>query len=126
MTPPARVLIVDDDLGPRESLRVLLKPLYETRTAEDGRTALAEVVAFRPDVILLDFRMPGLTGLDVLERVRQIDPQIAVILITAYASLETVRRARALGAVACLNKPFSTVELRDVIQQALRSRAAAP
>src|SRR5262249_522979 len=89
----ARILVVDDELGPRESLRMLLKPSYQIQTADSGRAALDQIPAYHPDIVILDIKMPELDGLEVLKRIKRIDPAIEVVMITAYASLETVKRA---------------------------------
>jgi len=119
---PSRILVVDDDLGPRESLRMLLKSSYDIRTAETGPAALAEVPRYRPDLVILDIKMPGMNGLDVLRRVKENDPSIEVVMITAYASLETVKQALTYGAFEYLIKPFSRQDLEDVVRRALLRR----
>ncbi|MBI2204709.1 MAG: response regulator [Candidatus Rokubacteria bacterium] len=130
MTPRAaaaqqsRILVVDDELGPRESLRMLLKPVYEVRTAQSGRAALDEIPGFRPDLMILDIKMAEMDGLEVLSRVKQMDPAIEVVMITAYASLETVKLALTRGAFEYLIKPFSRQELEDVVRRALLRRQA--
>ena len=103
----SRILVVDDELGPRESLRMLLKGAYEIRTAENGSTALAELPRYRPDLVILDIKMPEMNGLEVLRRVKETDPSIEAVMITAYASLETVKQALTFGAFEYLIKPFS-------------------
>jgi PAS domain S-box-containing protein len=125
--PPAtapRILVVDDELGPRESLRMLLKPSYQIQTADSGRAALAQIPAYRPDVVILDIKMPELDGLEVLQRVKRIDPAVEVVMITAYASLETVKLALTHGAFEYLIKPFSRQDLEDVVRRALSRRTA--
>ena len=89
----ARILVVDDELGPRESLRMLLKPAYQITTADSGRAALQMLSQIRPDVVILDIKMPEMDGLEVLRRVKRADRSIEVVMITAYASLETVKLA---------------------------------
>src|SRR5206468_1438141 len=106
-----RVLVVDDELGPRESLRMLLKPAYHIQTAENGRAALDALEWFRPDVVIMDIKMPELDGLELLRRVKTADPTIEVIMITAYASLETVKHALTNGAFEYLIKPFARQDL---------------
>jgi len=120
----ARILVVDDELGPRESLRMLLKPSYQIQTAESGRAALDEIPRYRPDVVILDIKMPEMDGLEVLRRVKRIDPTIEVVMITAYASLETVKSALTHGAFEYLIKPFSRQDLEDVVRRALLRRQA--
>jgi PAS domain S-box-containing protein len=118
----ARVLVVDDELGPRESLRMLLKPAYQVQTAENGRTALDLVRRFQPDIVIMDIKMPEMDGLELLRHVKRADPSIEVVMITAYASLETVRHALTHGAFEYLIKPFSRQDLEDVVHRALLRR----
>jgi len=120
----ARILVVDDELGPRESLRMLLKPAYQIQTADGGLAALEQIPSYRPDVVILDIKMPELDGLEVLRRVKRIDPAIEVVMITAYASLETVKLALTHGAFEYLIKPFSRQDLEDVVRRALERRHA--
>jgi PAS domain S-box-containing protein len=120
----SRILVVDDELGPRESLRMLLKPSHVIHTAESGRAALAELPRFRPDIVILDIKMPEMDGLEVLRHIKRADPTIEVVMITAYASLETVKLALTHGAFEYLIKPFSRQDLDDVIRRALLRRQA--
>jgi PAS domain S-box-containing protein len=117
-----RVLVVDDELGPRESLRMLLKPSYAIQTAENGRTALDLLRRFQPDVVIMDIKMPEMDGLELLRHVKRADPSIEVVMITAYASFETVRHALTHGAFEYLIKPFSRQDLEDVVHRALVRR----
>jgi two-component system NtrC family sensor kinase len=123
-TPPpgSRILVVDDEIGPRESLRMLLKGAYEIRTADTGTAALAELPKYRPDLVILDIKMPEMNGLEVLRRVKESDPSIEAVMITAYASLETVKQALTYGAFEYLIKPFSRQDLEDVVRRALLRR----
>jgi two-component system NtrC family sensor kinase len=120
----ARILVVDDELGPRESLRMLLKPAYQITTADSGRAALNMLAQVRPDVVILDIKMPEMDGLEVLRRVKRADPSVEVVMITAYASLETVKLALTHGAFEYLIKPFSRQDLEDVVRRALARRQA--
>ena len=120
----ARVLVVDDELGPRESLRMLLKPTYLIQTADSGKAALDQIPAYRPDIVILDIKMPEVDGLEVLRRIKRVDPSIEVVMITAYASLETVKLALTHGAFEYLIKPFSRQDLEDVVRRALLRRQA--
>ncbi|HXH21752.1 MAG TPA: response regulator [Dehalococcoidia bacterium] len=117
-----RVLVVDDEMGPRESLRMLLKPHYEILTAASARAALEMLQEFRPDLVILDIKMPEMDGLEALRRIKRFDPSIEVVMITAYASLETVKLALSHGAFEYLIKPFSRQDLDDVVRRALLRR----
>jgi PAS domain S-box-containing protein len=118
----SRILVVDDELGPRESLRMLLKGTYEIRTADNGPSALAQLPDYKPDLVILDIKMPEMNGLEVLRRVKEIDPTVEVVMITAYASLETVKQALTYGAFEYLIKPFARQDLEDVVRRALLRR----
>ena len=122
VSPLARVLVVDDELGPRESLRMLLKPHYQIQTAENGRVALDQLRRFQPDIVIMDIKMPEMDGLELLRHVKRADPAIEVVMITAYASLETVKHALTHGAFEYLIKPFSRADLEDVVHRALLRR----
>jgi PAS domain S-box-containing protein len=118
----SRILVVDDEIGPRESLRMLLKIAYEIKTADGANAALREIGEFRPDLVIMDIKMPEMNGLEVLRRIKQQDPSIEVVMITAYASLETVKLALSHGAFEYLIKPFSRQDLDDVVRRALLRR----
>src|SRR5437763_1638272 len=112
---PAKVLIIDDEIGPRESLRMLLKPSYQVHTAENVETGLQLLQEKHPDTIVMDIRMPGLNGIDGLRRIREIDPHLSVIMFTGFGALETAQEALRLGANDYINKPFDAVQMREVI-----------
>ena len=121
-TPKSRILVVDDEVGPRESLRMLLNRTYQIKTAETGRVALEEIPKFQPDLVICDIKMAEMDGLEVLRRVKELDPTIEVVMITAYASLDTVKSALTHGAFEYLIKPFARQDLEDVVGRALRRR----
>jgi PAS domain S-box-containing protein len=125
----ARVLVVDDEEGPREAIRMILKPHYEVHTAGSGEEVLSSLTDLRPDVIFMDVKMPRMDGVQLLERVKAVDQLVEVVMITAYASLDTVQRAMRFGAMDYLVKPFAPKELQEVAERALsrrRERAEAP
>jgi PAS domain S-box-containing protein len=124
-----RVLVVDDEEGPREAIRMILKPRYQVSTASGAEEALAVLPGLRPDVIFMDVKMPHMDGVQLLERVKALDPAVEVVMITAYASLDTVQRAMRFGAMDYLVKPFAPRELQEAAERALarrRERATPP
>src|SRR5918999_1208026 len=118
-----RILVVDDELGPREALRMILKSKYQVMTAVNGPDALQSIAKMPPDIVLLDIRMRQMNGIQVLQAIKQIDPTIEVIMITAYASLATAREAMAYEAVEYLTKPFSKQEVESAVEKAMARRA---
>lgn len=116
------ILIVDDELGPRESLRMILKAEHDVRTASSGEEALAEVERQKPDLVFLDLRMPGMSGTKVLEAIKAKHPDVEVAIITAYAAVESARIAVQCGALDYLIKPYSVSDVERIVDRALRSR----
>lgn len=117
------VLIVDDEVGTRESLRMILKNDYEVLLAKNAEEAFQVVKEHTPDVILLDIILPDLDGLKVLERIKQKDPDIIIIMITATRTVKTAVEAMKLGAYDYVTKPFDTDELSLIIHRALSTQA---
>ena len=118
-----RILVVDDQLGPREALRMILKSKYQVMTAVNGPDALQLIGKMPPDVVLLDIRMRQMNGIQVLQAIKQIDPNIEVIMMTAYASLATAREAMAYEASEYLTKPFTRQEVERAVETAVARRA---
>lgn len=110
-----RVLIIDDEIGPRESLRMLLKPNYQIHTAENVENGVKLLREITPDAVVSDIRMPGASGIEGLRRIREIDPHVAVIMLTGFGALDTAQEALRLGANDYISKPFDAREMRDVI-----------
>jgi CheY-like chemotaxis protein len=114
------VLIVDDDPDMTETCaRILRSNGHECLTAAGGREALDLLRSRRLDLILADLRMPEMDGLTLLAHARRLAPQVPVVIITAYGSQETARRAREAGAAAYLAKPFGIGELQGVVARTL-------
>lgn len=112
-----QVLVIDDEMGPRESLRMLLKPSYQVHTADSVERGLQLLSEKKPDAIVMDIRMPGVTGIEGLRRIRQIDPHLSVIMLTGFGALETAKEALRLGANDYISKPFDAREMREVINR---------
>ena len=117
------VLIVDDEVGVRESLKMILKKDYDVFLAKDAEEAFLQIKENAPDVMLLDIILPDLDGLKVLERIKQNDPDIVVIMITATNTAKTAVEAMKLGAYHYVTKPFDNDELRLIISRSLSEKA---
>jgi two-component system response regulator (stage 0 sporulation protein F) len=116
-----KVLVVDDQVG----IRVLLVEVfstegYETYQASNGKAALQIVREKRPDLVLLDMKIPGMDGLEILKQIREFDPSIKVIMMTAYGELAMIRKATDLGALMHFTKPFDIDELRAAVNHELQ------
>jgi len=119
-----RILIVDDDVSLGEVLQQALKSPsypYEVRLARDADEALAHISRRRFDLIITDIKMGGLSGLQLLEALRHIAPEVTTVVMTAFDSSDIKDRARNLGVYAYLTKPFTIQEFRQCVQQALRT-----
>ena len=123
MSDAPKVLLVDDETSILDTLKVLFRGEgYEVSVAETGQQALDAMEGEKPDLVISDIRMPGKTGLEVLAAVREMDPELPVILMTAQASLQSAVRAVNEGAYYYLQKPFSNDELLAICARALETR----
>jgi two-component system response regulator HydG len=119
----ANVLVVDDEPSARAPLVDLLKAEgYVVETAGDGFKALGRVASFAPDLVLTDFNMPGMDGIELLEKLKEQDPELPVVLMTAYGAVETAVNAMKKGAADYLQKPLNLDELLIVIERALERK----
>jgi len=116
------LLVVDDEDGPRLSLRVIFKDTYDLLMAEDGPTAIELAQKHDIDVAILDIRMAGMSGIEVLERLRFVRPEIEAIMITAFETTDTIRQALKLRACDYINKPFDIATIRGAVNQAMQRR----
>lgn len=115
-----KILIVDDEPDAIENCRrILSRQRYECVVEADANRALAAIERERPQVLLTDLRMPGLDGIGLLKAAKRIDPHIKVVLLTAYASIQTAVASMRHGAFDYLAKPFTGQELRAVVRRAL-------
>jgi DNA-binding response OmpR family regulator len=114
------ILIVDDEKNIRMTLSQSLESLgVEMDVAGSGEEALAKLKERDFGVILLDIRMPGMDGMEVLRQVREVRPEIRIIMITAYGTIESAVEAMKLGAVDFLQKPFDPEEIRELVSRVM-------
>jgi DNA-binding NtrC family response regulator len=119
----ARILIIDDERSILDTVQILLRGEgFDVVTAQNPREALDHIGEVDPDVVLTDIRMPGMNGLEVLAAVRDFDPEVPVILMTAQASLQTAVQAVNAGAFYYLQKPFSNADLVALCRRAAETR----
>lgn len=111
------VLIIDDDLGPRESLRILLLKDYEVVCAESVDDGIRLLQEQRPELVIMDIRMPGKTGIEGLREIREIEPHVAVVMLTGFGALETAQEALRLGATDYVTKPFDTGDMEQLVHR---------
>lgn len=115
-----KILIVDDQYGIRILLNeVLQKEGYDTYQAANGLQALEIVQENVPDLILLDMKIPGMDGIEILKRVKALYPDMKVIIMTAYGELDMIQEAMDLGAITHFAKPFDIVDIREAVKKYL-------
>lgn len=112
-----RILVIDDERGPRESLRMVLKYDYEIFLADrvDGGVTLLRDK--QPDLVIMDIRMPEKSGIEGLQEIREIDPNVSIVMLTGYGDLETAQQAIRYGANDYLQKPFDANEIQEVVKK---------
>lgn len=122
MASQANILIIEDEPGPALALKMILKPYYQVYSAERGETALDILKTTPIDVVSLDLRMPGLSGMPLLAKIKAHDPDIEVIIITGYGSLETAVESINLKVFSYVAKPFDVLEILETTKRALQKR----
>jgi signal transduction histidine kinase len=120
----ASLLIVDDERGPAESLRMIFKPSYNVFMASGGQQALDILRSTPIDVVTLDLRMPAMSGVEVMERIKELDPDIEVIIVTGYSSLDSALRGLRHGVFDYISKPFDVPQISDLVRRAVARRRA--
>ena len=116
----ANLLIVDDELGMRQFLTHLFqREGHVVSVAENGRAALEQIRQQPPDVIISDIRMPDMGGVDLLRAARELLPEVEIIMMTAFANVDTAREAFLLGAYDFVQKPFDNDLLKETVARAL-------
>ena len=112
--------MIDDERGPRESMRFLLKEEFDIHCLNSVDKGIAFLKANPADMVILDIRMPGKSGIDALKEIREIDTDVSVIILTGYGALETAQQAIRLGANDYLQKPFEISEMLDCVRRYTR------
>jgi putative nucleotidyltransferase with HDIG domain len=120
-----RLLVIDDELSPRESLRMVLKDKYDVSTVSGALEGLDFLKHNSVDLIVLDIKMPVMDGITALKEIKKDYPDIEVILLTAYASLDTARDAIRFGAFDYLMKPFDKDDVISVVERGLQKKRAS-
>ena len=122
LTDKKTLLVVDDEEGPRQSLRMVFRNDYFVHTVDSGEKALDFIRTNPVHTVILDIRMAGISGIEVLRQLKALAPQTEVIMLTAYETLETARQAIRHGACDYLSKPFDLPTIRDAVARAMRLR----
>ena len=116
------ILIVDDDKSIRYSLKRMMEEHYSILTAQNGEEALNQVRENPPDLVIMDIKMPGRNGIEVLKEIKSIDPKSLVIIMTAYGTTETAIEAMKYGAFDYILKPFPIPRMRALVEKAISLR----
>ncbi|MCH1626202.1 response regulator [Ferdinandcohnia quinoae] len=119
-----KILIVDDQYGIRILLNeVFQKEGYKTFQAANGVQAIDIVNKHSPDLVLLDMKIPGMDGIEILKRLKKIDKNIQVIIMTAYGELDMIQEAKELGAITHFAKPFDIDEIREAVRSHIPTKS---
>ena len=117
------ILVIDDDHAIRLSCQKTLERVgFRVESFEDGARGLEALSSFKPSLVVVDLKMPGISGMEVVKRVHEIDPEIILVVITGYATIDTAVEAMKCGAYDFLPKPFSPEELRLIVRRGLERR----
>jgi DNA-binding NtrC family response regulator len=117
------ILVVDDKFSDRETLKTILEDKgHRAATAMDGTEAIEMVKSKHYDIIFLDVKLPGIDGVETFERVKEIDPEATVIMMTGYTEEDLVRKAVSEGAYTCIYKPFNMEKLLELVEGISREK----
>ena len=112
-----RVLVIDDELGPRESLRYLLGEEFKVDVSDRVEGGLEKISQTTYDTIIMDIRLPSMNGIEGLAKVREIDQEVSIIMLTGYGNLETAQEAIKLGANEYVTKPFDIHRMLETVKK---------
>jgi len=111
------VLVVDDQPGVRQLLGIIVTELGDkVWEAQNGKEAVDQVKKWQPDLVIMDIRMPVMGGVDALEKIKTLRPDLPVVMMTAYGSEDALEDLRRKGAVMCLTKPFDVEFIRILLE----------
>lgn len=123
---PGRILVIDDDRSARTLLeRVLVRAGHQVTLVDDAQQGLDAIAKGGFDLLITDKNLPGIDGLEVLRRARDMQPQMQAILITGFPTAETKNHADELGVFSYVTKPFGVHDILDICDRAIRSRGSA-
>jgi len=125
MSKKCNLLICDDEFGPRESLRMILKDKYDLLFAENGQQAVNQLMEQPVDLVLMDINMPRMSGIEALQKIKEIDKNVEVLVITGYGSLDTAIQAMKYGAYDYITKPFDLNEILKLVEKGIDRRQAS-
>lgn len=116
-------MIIDDEPSVLESFKMILKIKdYDVTSFPDGPTAIGQLKKDQFDLAFIDFKLPNMDGLEILKKIKEIDTNVEVIIVTAYATESSHANAITLGALEYLRKPFLMEEIYELVDRALRRR----
>ena len=116
------ILICDDEESLRESFKLILSDKYDLHLANNGAEALEMMKTARPDILLLDIKMPKIHGIEVLKQVKELWPSLPVIIITGYQSVELAQESLKNGAADYIPKPFDSKQILKAVAKALDTK----
>jgi putative nucleotidyltransferase with HDIG domain len=116
------ILVIDDEIAPREALRMVLKDKYNVSAVSDAQEGLSFLSQNDIDLVVLDIMMPGMNGIEALQKIKSTYPETEVILLTAFASLGTARSAIRYGAFDYMTKPFDKDEVIKIVERGLEKK----
>lgn len=118
------VLVVDDQPGVRQLLGIIIKEAgYQVRDAQNGKEAVDIVKMWKPDLVIMDIKMPVMDGVKALEKIKLLSPDLPVVMMTAYGSEEVLEDLQKKGAAMCLTKPFDIDFIKDLLDGFFQKKA---